>query len=88
MAKRIRVKYVGTIHSRESKMKHIPEGTEFKGVEELGTGGKLIGVEIRGSSLTKAAQGKTKFPCKVYSFLLCSTLTNNAMEVVTTKELS
>ena len=82
MAKRIAVKYVGSIHSRCSRMREIPEGTEFKGViGEFSTDTEMW-VNIRGSSLRKACKNKHEFSCKVYMFLIKAGGKHNAMEVV------
>lgn len=80
MAKRIAVQYIGTIYSRCTAMKDVPEGTVFKAVESLDSKGKLQGVFIRGSNLTKAAGGKHKFAAKQYLFLVNDSV--NAMVVV------
>ena len=82
MAKRIAVKYVGSKHSRHSSMRFIPEGTEFKGVLSPHFEGDVLGVLVRGSNLTKAANKQHKFKHKEYLFLLDPSSKCNAMEVV------
>ena len=82
MAKRIAVKYVGTMYSRNRAMGAIPEGTEFKAVESLDSRSNVQGVLIRGSSLTKACKGAHKFKGKQYLFLIDDSDTPNAMEII------
>lgn len=82
MAKRIAVKYVGTMYSRNRAMGAIPEGTEFKAVESLDRLSSFQGVLIRGSSLTKACKGVHKFKSKQYLFLINNSDTPNAMEII------
>lgn len=79
MAKRISVRYKGG--SLYLAMQCIPAGTVFKAVDaELK--GELFGVNIRGSSLTKAAQGKHKFSGKQYLFVVSGGAVRNQMEIV------
>jgi hypothetical protein len=80
MAKRVTVRYKGGSHY--AAMQTIPAGTEFKAVDaDLRIKG-LVGVYIRGSSLTKAAQGKHKFSLKQYLFIVSGGDVNNRMEVL------
>jgi len=80
MAKRMAVRYKGGSHYQA--MQCIPAGTVFKAVDAE-VKGKLSGVYIRGSSLTKATKGKHKFKAKQYLFIVSGDVAvNNQMEVV------
>jgi len=67
MAKRLKVRFIGGTHYVH--MQAIPVGTEFKAVDAM-LPGKLKGVYIRGTSLTKATKGKHKFKAKQYLFIV------------------
>jgi len=79
MAKRVSVRYKGGSHYLA--MQCIPSGTVFKAVDAE-VPGKLTGVYIRGTSLTKAAKGKHKFSAKQYLFVIAGGAVNNQMEIV------
>ncbi len=80
MAKRLAVRYKGGSHY--TAMQCIPAGTVFKAVDAE-VKGKLSGVYIRGSSLTKATKGKHEFKAKQYLFIVAGDVAvNNQMEVV------
>lgn len=80
MGTRITVKYTGAV--RYNALATVPEGTEFKGVEVLGSKEQLIGVNIRGSNLRKASGKADTFPAKIYYFPLGNFDMTNEMEVV------
>ena len=80
MSKRISIRYKGGSHY--IGMKLIPAGTIFKAVDAEVKGGKLTGVYIRGSSLTKATKGKYTLKGKQYLFIVSGGAIDNQMEVI------